>query len=63
VSDNQMEQQSSNLFHSETTPLNIQAVVFNRPTLAIFSAGLGEPILFKILGLVYVYVVNMCFKN
>jgi hypothetical protein len=40
-------------------PINLQAVVFNRPTLAIFSAGLGEPILFKISGLVYVYVVNL----
>ncbi len=44
-------------------PINIQAVVFNRPTLAIFSAGLGEPIIFKILRLVYVCVVNMHFKN
>jgi hypothetical protein len=31
--------------------------------LAIFSAGLGEQILFKISGLVYVGVVNMCVKN
>jgi hypothetical protein len=30
------------------SPFNIQAVIFNRPTLAIFIAGLGEPILFKI---------------
>ncbi len=36
---------------------NIQAVIFNRPTLAIFSAGLGEPILFKISGLVYVLLI------
>ena len=28
-----------------------------------FSAGLGEPILFKILGLVYACVVNLCLKN
>jgi hypothetical protein len=28
----------------------------------IFSAGLGEPILFKISGLVYGCVVNLCLK-
>jgi hypothetical protein len=36
------------------------SVAFNRPTLTIFSVGLGEPILFKILVLAYVSVVNVC---
>ncbi len=40
------------------SPFNIQAVIFNRSTLAIFSAGLGETIFFKISGLVYVCVVK-----
>ncbi len=42
-------------------PINVNPVVFNLPTLAIFSAGLGKPILLKISGQdLFIYVLLIC---